>query len=163
MKNISFMTQKVKRTFCDRVSFGLRQNGRQTYVVGVVLLQDPAPALIHVLVALFAAAHAQRRIHVHIVARQVERDEALEHDAPARESLRQEDEQAGRGASVCDHVQYRTKFGALFEPARCVAVKGIEETGDAVEDRACTGVEGHVVKRCYGEDDAGVAWNQSAE
>jgi hypothetical protein len=163
MKNISFMTQKVKRTFCDSFSLGFRQNGRQTYGVGVVLLQDPAPALIHVFVALFAAAHAQRRVHVHIVARQIKRDEPLEHDAPSRESLRQEDEQAGRRASICDHVQHRTELGALFVSTRCVAVKRIEEAGDAVEDRACAWVEGHVVQRCYGENDARVAWVQSAE
>jgi len=154
MKNISFMTQNVKRTFCDGFSFGSRQNGCQTYGVGVVLLQDPASALIHILVTVFAATHAQRRVHVHIVARKIERDEPLEHDAPSWESLRQKDEQTGRRASVCDHVQHRTKLGALLKSTRCVAVKRIEKAGDAVEDRACAWVEGHVVKGCHGENDA---------
>jgi uncharacterized OB-fold protein len=62
-------------------------SGEKTYVVGIVLLEQPTPALIHVLVALSAAAHAQRRIHVHVVTSQVQRDEALEHDAEARECL----------------------------------------------------------------------------
>lgn len=76
----------------------------RSYVIGVVLLQDPAPALVDVLVALSAAAHTERRIHVHVVAGQVERNEALEHNAPAREGLCQEDQQTRRCAAVRHHV-----------------------------------------------------------
>lgn len=98
------------------------------YVVGVVLLQEPTPALIDVLVALSAAAHTKRRIHVHVVTGQIERDQALEDNAPARESLRQEDEQARGCAAVRHHVQHRTEFGGLLKAAGGVAVEGIEQT-----------------------------------
>ena len=37
-------------------------------------------------------------------------------------------------------------------------VKGVEEAGDAVEEGAGAGMEGHVVEGGDGEDDAGVAW-----
>jgi hypothetical protein len=129
MKNISFMAQKVKRTFCGIVSYQRAlYPALYTYVVRVVLLQDPAPALVDILVALSAAAHAQRRIHVHIVARQIQRDEALENNAPPGKCLRQEDEQTGGGAPISDHVQYRAKFRGLLESAGCVAIEGIKET-----------------------------------
>ena len=38
-----------------------------------------------------------------------------------------------------------------------VAVEGIKKTRYAVEERACAWVEGHVIERSYGEDDARVA------
>jgi hypothetical protein len=128
-----------------------------TYLVRVVLPQDPAPARRHVLVALSASAHAQRRIHVHVVTGQVERDQALEDDAPAGEGLRQKDEQTRRCAAVGDHVQHGAKLGALFVGTGCVAVEGVEQAGDAVEGCACAGVEGHVVEGREGKDDTGVA------
>jgi hypothetical protein len=78
-------------------------------------------------VALSAAAHAQRRIHMHIVARQIKRDEALEDNAESGERLRQEDEQTGSGAPIRDHVQHRTEFGGLLEATGCIAIKGIEK------------------------------------
>jgi hypothetical protein len=129
MKKISFMAQKMKRTFCGVVSSEhTLESASPTYVVGVVLLQDPTPALVDVLMALSAAAHAQGRVHVHVVASQIQRDETLENDAPPGKCLRQEDQQTGRGAPVRDHVQYRAKFCGLLEPTGCVAVEGIEET-----------------------------------
>jgi hypothetical protein len=127
-----------------------------TYVVGVVLLQQPTPALVYILVALAAAAHAQSRIHVHVVTGQIQRDEALEDDAEARESLRQEDEQTRCCTPVCDHVQHRTKLGALFVCSRCVSIERVEKAGYAVEEGACAWMEGHVVERDQGEEDARV-------
>ena len=76
----------------------------RTYVVGVILLHQPTLALVHVLVALVAATHAQGRVHVHVVTGQIQRNKALEDDAEARESLRQEDEQAGCCTPVRYHV-----------------------------------------------------------
>jgi hypothetical protein len=113
-------------------------------------------------VALPAAAHAQRRVHVHVVTRQVQRDEALEDDAEAREGLREEDEQTRGCAAVRHHVQHGAELGRLLEAAGCVAVAGVEETGYAVEERACAWVEGHVIERRYGEDDARIACRVSA-
>jgi hypothetical protein len=132
------------------------------YVVGIVLLQDPAPALVDVLVALSAATHAQRRVHVHIVASQIQRNEALENNAPPGKCLRQKDQQTGGGAPVRDHVQYRTELCGLLESTGCVAVEGIEETRYTVQERACAWMERHVVEGGYGKDDTRVAWDMSA-
>ena len=96
---------------------------------------------------LAAAAHAQRRIHVHIVARQVQADESLEHNAESGPCARQENEQARGCASIGDHVQHRAKLCALLKVAGCDPVEGIEEAGYAVEYRACAWVERHVVER----------------
>lgn len=107
--------------------------------------------------ALAAAAHAQRRVHVHVVASQVEGDEALEDDAEARERLRQENEQTRCCTPVRDHVEHSSKLGALFVGPRGVSVERIEQAGYAVEEGACAWVEGHVVERDQGEEDARVA------
>lgn len=45
----------------------------------------------------------------------------------------------------------------MLKDAGCVAVQGVEETGDGVKEGASPWVEGHVVKRAEGEDDADVA------
>ena len=122
--------------------------------------------------ALSTAAHAQRRVHVHVVAGQVQGDEALEYDAEARESLRQENQQTRCRTPVRDHVEHSSKLGALFVCSRGVSVERIEQTGYAVEEGACAWVEGHVIERDQGEEDARVAcgsvsswimvWNERA-
>ena len=99
-----------------------------TYVVGVVLPQDPATALVDALVAAVAAAHAQRRVHVHVVTRKVQGDEALEHNTPAGEGLGQEDQQAGCCAAIRHHVQHSAKLGALLKLPGGVSVECVEET-----------------------------------
>lgn len=129
-----------------------------TYLVGIVEVHYPVPVGRDVLVALRAPAHAQRRIHVHVVAGEVKRDQALEDDAPAGEGLGKEHKQAGRGAAIGDHVQHGTELGALFVVAGCVAVERVEEARHAVERGACARVEGHVVEGREGEDDSAVAW-----
>lgn len=101
---------------------GRLENQLQAYVVGVVLPQEPIPALVDILVATSTAAHAQGRIHVHVVTGQIQRNQELEYNAPPWESLGQEDEQAGGCASVGDHVQYSSKLGALLVFPSCVAI-----------------------------------------
>ena len=103
------------------------------------------------------AAHDERRVHVHVVTREVERDEALEQDGPAGERRRQEDEQARRGAAVRHHVEDGAEARRLLKVARGVAVQRVEELRDGVEERAGARVEGHVVEGRDGEDDARVA------
>lgn len=103
------------------------------------------------------AADDERRVHVHVVAGEVERDEALEEDGPARERRRQEDEQARRRAAVRHHVEDGAEARRLLKVARGVAVQRVEELRHGVEERAGAWVEGHVVERCDGEDDARVA------
>jgi len=48
------------------------------YLVIVVEIQKSAPALINLLVTLARSSHGQGRVHVHVMARQIETDEALE-------------------------------------------------------------------------------------
>lgn len=127
------------------------------YLVGVVLPQNPAAARGYIFVALCAATHAQGCVHVHVVAGQIERDQALEDNAPARKSLGEEDEQARGCAAVGDHVQHGAELGTLLVGTGCVAVKRIEEARHAVKRCAGARVEGHVVKRDEGEEDAGIA------
>ena len=107
--------------------------------------------------ALALPRHGQRREHVHVVTRQVQADQALEQDRPARPGGRQEDQQTGRGAAVRDHVEHAAKLGGLLEVARRVAVERVEQAGYAVEERAGARVQGHVVERGSGEDNTGVA------
>lgn len=73
---------------------------------------------------------------MHVVAGEVEGNQALEDDSPAREGGREEDEQAGRGAAVRDHVEDGAEARGLLEEAGGVAVDGVEEARDAVEERA---------------------------
>ena len=98
---------------------------RVTYIVRVVLLQYPAPALVHLLVALSTAAHAESRIHVHIVACQVQADEPLEYYAEPRPRARQENEQARGRAPIRDHVQHCAKLCTLLEVACCDSIESI--------------------------------------
>lgn len=61
-----------------------------TYIVGVVHVHDPASTFVDFLVALVLAAHGECGVHVHVVAGEIERDEALKDDAPAREGACEE-------------------------------------------------------------------------
>lgn len=159
MKNSSLNRQKVKSTFCVLVSrcSVSREGSCRTYVVGVIHLQDPTPRLVDLLVTLVAPAHAQRRVHVHVMTGQVEGDQALENDAPAREGARQEDQQTRGGAAVRHHVEDGAELGGLLEMARGDAVEGVEQAGYAVCGCASAGVQRHVVEGCDGKDDAAVA------
>lgn len=94
---------------------------------------------------------------MHIMTRQIQTDQSLKYDTPSRKRLRQEDKQAGSGTAVSDHIEYGAETGGLGEVTCGVAVDGVEEAGDAVEEAAGAGVEGHVVEGCYCEDDARVA------
>lgn len=129
-----------------------------TYLVVVVQVeQPPRPRLVNLLVALPGPAHTQCRVHVHVVACQIKAYQPLEENRPSREGGGKEDEQAGCCAPIGDHVEDCAELCGLLEVARGYAVKGVEKAGNAVEEGACPGVEGHVVERCDGEDDAGVA------
>ncbi len=93
-----------------------------------------------------------------IMAGQIQANQELKEQAPAWPSRAEEYKQAGCRAAISDHIQHGAKLGRLLEIARSDSVEGVEEAGDAVEDGARAGVEGHVVEGAYGEDDAGVAW-----
>lgn len=80
------------------------------------------------------------------MARQVQADESLEQDTPARKCACQKDEKTGGCAAICDHVEHSAELGGLFEAARGHAVEGIEEARDCVEERTAPRVQGHVVE-----------------
>lgn len=109
---------------------------------------------------LSTAPHTQRSIHMHIMARQIQTNQALKHQTPARESGRQEHEQTGSGAAIGDHIEDGAKFRGLTEVARGEAIEGVEQTRDGVEEGAGARVQGHVVEGEEGEKDAGVACGQ---
>lgn len=101
---------------------------------------------------LIAPAHSERRIHMNIVAREIQTNQSLEQDRPPRKRAREEDEQARGSAAIGDHVEDRAELGGLVEGTGGVAVEGVEEAGEGVEEGAGAWVEGHVVEGCYCED-----------
>ena len=92
------------------------------------------------------------------MARQIQRYQSLEQQRPPRPCGAQEDEQAGGGAPIGHHVQHRAELCRLLEIAGRDTVQCVQQAGYAVEERAGTGVQWHVVEGGDGEDDAGVAW-----
>lgn len=77
MKKSSLRAQQTNSTVCKRCQhcrYKRREKNRRTYLAVIVLIQDPAPAGIDLLVALARAAHGQCRVHVHVVTRQVQAD-----------------------------------------------------------------------------------------
>lgn len=50
----------------------------KSHLAIIIPIQKPAPTSLNLLMTLAGPAHAQRRIHMHIVARHIDRDQALE-------------------------------------------------------------------------------------
>lgn len=94
---------------------------------------------------------------MHVVACEVQRDQKLEDHAPSRLRGGEENEQTCRGAAVGDHVQDCAEAGRLLVDPRGMAIEGVEQAGDGVEDGAAARVEGHIVEGYQGEEDARVA------
>jgi len=115
------------------------------------------PLLIHLLMTLPTPAHRQRRIHLHIVTRQIQTNQSLKQNRPPWKCACEEHQQTCCCAAISDHIQNGAEFCGLLEFSRCHAVEGVQEAGDAVEEGTGAGVEGHIVEGCYGEDYAGVA------
>ena len=88
-------------------------------------MHDLAPLLVDVLVTLSAASHGQGRIHMHVMAGEVQTDQQLEYHAPSRFCRRQKYEQASRCATISDHIQYCSELRGLLPFARRVSVQGI--------------------------------------
>jgi hypothetical protein len=125
----------------------------EAYSVCVIHVQNPTPLGINLLVAL-SASHAQTRVHVHVVAGEIQTDQALEDNTPSGKGRRKEHQQAGRGAAVGHHVKDCAECGGLVEMAGSETVKSIEETGYAVEEGAGARMERHVIEGGNSEDDA---------
>ena len=129
-----------------------------SYLAVVVLVEHPVPVGVDLLVALVGPAHAQRRIHVHVVTGQVQRDQTLENDGPPGPGGAQEDQQARGGAAVRHHVQDRAESGRLVEIPRRISIQCIQQTRYAIKEGAGARVQRHVIEGCDGEDDAEVPW-----
>lgn len=100
MKKSSLSAQKRNSTTCSDFpvlanDYGPRQgrmtDGKRTYLIRVVQMQNPAATRLDLLMTL--PAGGERRVHVNIVAREIQTDQALEHDGPARERRGQEHQQ----------------------------------------------------------------------
>lgn len=85
--------------------------------------------------AMFCAAHNKCGIHVDVVAGKVERNQALENDGPSGERRGQEHQEARSRAAVRHHIEHRAKAGALLVVSRGVAIEGVKEAGNTVQDR----------------------------
>lgn len=166
MKKSSLRKQKMKRTVCvvfvsdearntlctSRLSRDEKKAKRKenkikntTNLVGVVKVQEPALTLVDILVTRVGATDKESSIHVNVVAGEVEGDKGLEENGPSREGRGEEDEQAGGGATVSDHVENGAESGRLLKGTGSVAIEGIEQARNTVEECACSRMEGHVV------------------
>lgn len=127
MKKSSFKAQQTKSiVYCPVVSTASSSAGRETYLVGVVLVHDPASRCPDILVALALASHRERGIHVHVVAGEVQADQALEDYGISRLSGRQKDEQACGRATICHHVQHGAEARTLLELPRCHSIQSVQ-------------------------------------
>ena len=131
MKKSSFIRQKTNRTiYIDQqtqMTSKISQH-KGAHFVGIVEVQDPAARLVDIFMAFAGATHGQGRIHVHVMAGQVERNQALKDDGPAGESRCEEDEQARCCTSIGDHVKKSAEASRLVKVARGITVESIEET-----------------------------------
>lgn len=71
-------------------------------------------------------AHGQRSVHVNVVTREVQGDQALEDDRPPWKRTGEKDEQTRCRTPIRDHVQYRSEGRALIVPSRCEAVQRVQ-------------------------------------
>jgi hypothetical protein len=83
----------------------LQQQG-STYLVRIVQIQEVASAFVDILMTRCRSSHDQGRIHVNVVACQVQGDKSLENNSPARPGRRQEHQEARGGASISHHIEY---------------------------------------------------------
>jgi hypothetical protein len=96
-----------------------------SHLIRIVQMQNPAPTGLDLLVAL--PARRQTRVHVDIVAGEIQTDQSLEQDRPPRKRRRKEHEQAGRRAAVGYHVEDGAEGGGLVVPAGSEPVSCVED------------------------------------
>lgn len=89
-------------------------------------MQNIASATINLLVALSASTHGQSSIHVNVVARQIQTDQALEDNAPSWEGGCKKYQQTGRSTSVCDHIQHCAESGRLVISSCSETIESIQ-------------------------------------
>lgn len=90
-------------------------------------MHDAAGLGRHILMALVLSAHGKGSIHVHVMTGQVQTDQTLEDHAVCRLGCCQEDEQAGCGAAIGNHIQDGTESSALLKSASSNTIKRVEK------------------------------------
>lgn len=111
--------------------------------------------------AVVGASHGEGSVHVNVVAGEVEGEQHLEDNGPSGECARQENQQTRSRASVRNHVENGAKARRLLESASSVSIESVKEARHAVQQRAGSRVEGHVVEGGDGEDNARVACEET--
>lgn len=101
--------------------------------------------------------HPIRALHVHVMRRQIQRNQALAQKRIFGPRGAQITQQTTRRAPIRHHIQYRSKLGRLVEGPSRKPIQGIEKTRDRICREACQRVDGHVVERDQGEDNTRVA------
>lgn len=112
----------MNRTVCKHDQYGTSYMLDIAHLAIVVLIQDPAPARIDLLVTLTRPAHAEGSIHVHVMAGHIQGNQTLKDNRPARPRRTQEHQQARSCTAVCHHIQNRAEGGGLVEVACCISV-----------------------------------------
>lgn len=146
MKNNSFKAQTMKRTVCVSAVSDVLLNSEPTYSVGIVEVQELASRLIYFLVTLIGSSHTQRSIHVHVVTGKIQADKALKQESPSRKRGAKKDQQARSGATIRDHIEYRTEPGRLLEMPRGHSIQCIKQARHAVKYGACSRMKRHIVE-----------------
>lgn len=89
----------------------------------------------------------QRRVHVNVVTRKIDGDQELEDECILWVGCREETEETTSRATIRHHIEYSAEFCGLVVFAGSCSIESIEQTRNAVKNRAYFGVPWHVVKR----------------
>lgn len=127
----------------------------QNPAVGVVELHGPVAGGVNELVAAFALEEAG--VEVEPVAAHVDAHGDLEEEGGGGVESAERGQQAHRCTTVSQHVQHTTKPGALSQHPCCVAIHGIQKTGQQVAGHGHGGAGRHEPERQDSKEDSGVA------
>lgn len=89
---------------------------------------------------------------MHIMARHIQGNQALEDNGPPGPGGAQEDQETRGGATVRHHVQHGTEGGGLVEVSRGISIQGIQQARYTVQERTRSGMDGHIVKGGDGQN-----------
>lgn len=160
MKKSSLNRQTVKSTFYQHVSFGVLLIDvmlLMAYQIRVVYPHRPRPVLANFFMALIRRTHHQRGIHMHIVTRKIQTNQALKQYTPRGISDCEKHQETCLGTPIDGHIQHGSKLRRLIEFACYHTINGVEGTGYAVKKGACSRVYRHEVEGQDGESNARIS------
>jgi hypothetical protein len=111
MKKSSLRAQKTNRTVWRELVAPASYSNKGTYLVRIIQIQEVASAFVDILMTRCRSSHDQGRIHVNVVACQVQGNKSLENNSPARPGRRQEYQEARGGASISHHIEHSAESG----------------------------------------------------